>query len=47
MINAFSAPVLAVAADAVRDLEGGDALSGLWTRESNKEILPGLSGSLN
>ncbi|KAG6845262.1 hypothetical protein H0H87_011997 [Tephrocybe sp. NHM501043] len=28
---AFPAPVLAVAADAVRELEGGEALTGLWT----------------
>jgi hypothetical protein len=35
MISTFSAPVLSVAADVVKDLEGGDALSGLWTRESS------------
>lgn len=34
VISTFSAPVLSVAADAVKDLEGGDALSGLWARES-------------
>lgn len=34
MIAAFPAPVLSVAADAVKDLDGGEALSGLWTRES-------------
>ncbi|KAG6917731.1 hypothetical protein DXG01_001382 [Tephrocybe rancida] len=28
---AFPVPVLSVAADAVRELEGGEALSGLWT----------------
>jgi len=33
MLATFPAPVLSVAADAVRDLEGHDALSGLWTRE--------------
>ncbi|KAI0058744.1 hypothetical protein BV25DRAFT_1901966 [Artomyces pyxidatus] len=31
MVTAFPSPVLAVAADVVRDLDGGDALSGLWT----------------
>jgi len=35
MISTFSTPVLSVAADVVKDLEGGDALSGLWTRESS------------
>ncbi|KII85260.1 hypothetical protein PLICRDRAFT_701423 [Plicaturopsis crispa FD-325 SS-3] len=30
MISNFPAPVLSVTADAVRDLDGGDALSGLW-----------------
>lgn len=30
----FPAPVLAVAADAVRELQGREALSSLWTRES-------------
>ncbi|PPQ66720.1 hypothetical protein CVT24_008821 [Panaeolus cyanescens] len=30
MLSAFPAPVLAVTADAVRDLEGREALSGLW-----------------
>lgn len=33
MISTFSAPVLSVAADVVKDLEGRDALSGLWTHE--------------
>ena len=31
MVAMFSTPILSVAADAVRDLEGRDALSGLWT----------------
>ncbi|TFK36752.1 hypothetical protein BDQ12DRAFT_589005, partial [Crucibulum laeve] len=31
MLTSFPAPVLSVAADAVRELEGRDALSGLWT----------------
>ncbi|THH12667.1 hypothetical protein EW146_g7481 [Bondarzewia mesenterica] len=30
MISSFSSPVLSVTADAVKDLDGGDALSGLW-----------------
>lgn len=34
MFAGFSAPVLSVAADAVRDLDGVEALPGLWTRES-------------
>jgi hypothetical protein len=34
MLVALPAPVLSVAADAVRDLDGGEALPGLWTRES-------------
>lgn len=34
MISTFPAPVLAIAADAVRDLEGGEALSGLWKCKS-------------
>lgn len=34
MVAQFPLPVLSVAADAVRDLEGRDALSGLWTRTS-------------
>jgi len=34
MLVAFPAPVLSVTADAVRELEGSEALSGLWTRES-------------
>jgi hypothetical protein len=34
MLATFPAPVLSVTPDAVRDLEGRDALSGLWTRES-------------
>lgn len=33
MLTTFPAPVLSIAADAVRDLEGRDALSGLWTRK--------------
>ncbi|ETW83511.1 hypothetical protein HETIRDRAFT_244743, partial [Heterobasidion irregulare TC 32-1] len=31
MIAAFPTPVLSIAADVVKDLDGGDALSGLWT----------------
>lgn len=31
MITAFPSPVLSIAADVVKDLDGGDALSGLWT----------------
>ncbi|EDR05412.1 uncharacterized protein LACBIDRAFT_303064 [Laccaria bicolor S238N-H82] len=31
MLVAFPAPVLSVTADAVRELEGGEALAGLWT----------------
>jgi hypothetical protein len=31
MLSAFPTPVLSIAADAVKDLEGRDALSGLWT----------------
>ncbi|EIW84602.1 DUF1752-domain-containing protein, partial [Coniophora puteana RWD-64-598 SS2] len=31
MLANFPAPVLAVAADAVRDLEGQDALCSLWS----------------
>jgi hypothetical protein len=34
MFAGFSAPVLSVAADAVRDLDGVETLPGLWTRES-------------
>lgn len=34
MIASFPAPVLSVATDAVKNLEGSEALSGLWTRES-------------
>ncbi|KAF9220412.1 DUF1752-domain-containing protein, partial [Gyrodon lividus] len=30
MLATFPAPVLSVTADAVRDLQGHDALSGLW-----------------
>lgn len=30
MLTAFPTPILSIAADAVRDLEGRDALSGLW-----------------
>ncbi|KAF8805397.1 DUF1752-domain-containing protein [Phlegmacium glaucopus] len=30
MLTAFPTPVLSITADAVRDLEGRDALSGLW-----------------
>lgn len=32
MVGQFASPVLSVAADAVRDLEGREALHGLWTR---------------
>ena len=31
MLTAFPTPVLSIAADAVKDLEGGDAILGLWT----------------
>ncbi|PFH48306.1 hypothetical protein AMATHDRAFT_91065, partial [Amanita thiersii Skay4041] len=31
MLTTFPTPVLAVAADAVRDLDGREALSSLWT----------------
>lgn len=31
MLNTFPSPVLSVAVEVVKDLEGGDALSGLWT----------------
>ena len=31
MLSTFPPPVLSLAADAVKDLEGTDALSGLWT----------------
>lgn len=31
MLATFPAPVLSITADAVKDLEGRDALSGLWT----------------
>ena len=31
MLTAFPAPVLSIASDAVKDLEGRDALLGLWT----------------
>ena len=31
MLTALPTPVLSVAADAVKDLEGRDALLGLWT----------------
>ncbi|KAI0039035.1 DUF1752-domain-containing protein, partial [Auriscalpium vulgare] len=31
MVAAFPAPVLSVAADVLKDLDGGDALGGLWT----------------
>ncbi|KAF9534008.1 hypothetical protein CPB83DRAFT_756801 [Crepidotus variabilis] len=30
MVTAFTTPILSVAADAVRDLDGREALSGLW-----------------
>ena len=30
MLAAFPTPVLSIAADAVKDLEGRDALLGLW-----------------
>lgn len=43
MIAAFPAPVLSVTADAVRDLEGGEALSSLWTRESYSDFLNKLT----
>ena len=38
MVTTFSSPVLSVAVDAVRDLEGKDALGGLW----NCELTPSL-----
>ena len=31
MLTSFPAPVLSVTADAVKDLQGHEALSGLWT----------------
>ncbi|KAI6102016.1 hypothetical protein EDD16DRAFT_1856792, partial [Pisolithus croceorrhizus] len=31
MLTSFPAPVLSVTADAVKDLQGHDALTGLWT----------------
>jgi hypothetical protein len=31
MLTAFPTPVLSIASDAVKDLEGRDALLGLWT----------------
>ncbi|KAI5983670.1 hypothetical protein EDD15DRAFT_2137689, partial [Pisolithus albus] len=31
MLTSFPVPVLSIAADAVRDLQGNDALIGLWT----------------
>lgn len=40
MLANFPAPVLSVTPDAVRDLEGRDALSGLWTRESPSSCFP-------
>jgi hypothetical protein len=45
MLVAFPAPVLSVTADAVRELEGSEALSGLWTREfrSRPLLFPSLS----
>ncbi|EIM91688.1 DUF1752-domain-containing protein, partial [Stereum hirsutum FP-91666 SS1] len=30
MLVSFPSPVLSVAADVVKDLDGGEALSGLW-----------------
>ena len=40
MLVAFPAPVLSVTADAVRELEGSEALSGLWTRELLSRLFP-------
>jgi len=31
MVPVFATPILSIAADAVRDLEGREALSSLWT----------------
>jgi hypothetical protein len=31
MITSLNSPFLFIAADAVKDLDGGDALCGLWT----------------
>ncbi|ETW82470.1 hypothetical protein HETIRDRAFT_244744, partial [Heterobasidion irregulare TC 32-1] len=31
MITAFPSSVLSVTADVIKELDGGDALSGLWT----------------
>ena len=33
MLTTFPAPVLTVTADAVKDLQGQDALSALWARK--------------
>lgn len=33
MLVSFPSPVLSVAADVVKDLDGGEALSGLWHSE--------------
>ena len=32
MVSTFPSPILSVAADVVRDLDGEDALFGLWAR---------------
>ena len=39
MLTTFPAPVLSVTADAVKDLQGQDALSALWAR---KHLVPPL-----
>jgi hypothetical protein len=39
MVSDFPSPVLSVAVDVLRDLDGKDALSGLWKRESTAPCL--------
>ena len=40
MLATFPVPILAVTADAVRDLQGQDALYSLWTGESPHQDAP-------
>ncbi|KZP03462.1 hypothetical protein FIBSPDRAFT_704123, partial [Athelia psychrophila] len=39
--SSFPSPVLAVAAGAMCDLEGGDVVSGLWTRKCKESVKDG------
>ena len=34
MVSSFPSPLLSLAADAIQDLDGADAITGLWTSPS-------------